>query len=178
MIIVSKTFPIVNNITGLTRQESFQLELLCLLRLQSFYKCKCGTQHNHFPEVIRADHQTFTIYMTYCGKSLKDNLAVADIQINKSDVTKQIDCIIKNLKRCRVKHVDSPNSGQNLSINGDTLCLIDFDIAMISGEKPNRVAKKWGNYYGKDDDFYQVYRGRLNDIINMRYKNVTGKEIN
>jgi len=53
------------------------------------------------------------------------------------DVEKQVNCIIDNLTRAKVYHLDYHESGKNLCYlpESQTLCLIDFDIALLQSEE-------------------------------------------
>ena len=136
-----------NFITNLTQKQAYQLEKDCLLLLEKNFKCRCGLNAQHFPKIVSCNDDEFKFKLTHQGTSL-DNLT-APIKVHRSD--EQIDCIVENLKKNNIKHLDIPNAGGNLCINSKgVLSVIDFEIASI-------------------DDIF------LTSDLHMRYRQILGQ---
>lgn len=166
--IISKTYPIRNKCTSLGRDAAFNLELAALSRLKSFYQCNCGASKCHFPVVLETDYSSYTIKMSHCGKNMREKEAVIELRekLDNQQLNSQIKCIIDNLRRAGVKHADCAESGQNLCFDHDTLCLIDFDIALVQGIKDNKTALRWANNYAPGNQYYKFFAGQIMIIIN------------
>lgn len=98
-------------------------EVSCLRSLQRSYHCTCGASHSHFPVVIRSGPRKFV--MTHCGRRVDKLKKRARIPFNYWE---QCNCIRKNLEKAGVMHLDI--YPRNVCIRGDTVCLIDFDVAI------------------------------------------------
>ena len=166
-MLVSKTYPTENKYTKMSAREAFDVELNALPRLKNYFRCECGAGY-HFPEVVNVDYINCVIYMTYCGNSLRDRGTVEDMKktLKSEDVVRQIRCIMNNLRRASVKHSDCTRNGQNICYSAGKLSLIDFDIALVKGIPQNKVALKWANSHGKDEDYYKFFGSQLLMIIN------------
>ena len=68
--------------------------------------------------------------MTWVGKTIK-KLKKEKRKIKVPDSDKQINCIIDNLERAGVYHLDMHWSGKNLCLRKGVLGIIDFDVAII-----------------------------------------------
>ena len=149
----------INPYNGLSRKEGFQLEKDCLTLLNSNFECICGLNCNHFPKIIKCFPEKCKFILSNCGYSLnKYELKLRTKKIKPYKIKKideQIDCIIYNLKKCNIKHLDMHGSGKNICINKDgCISLIDFDIAVINekclSEKIKRKLERFApqNYNG------------------------------
>lgn len=158
---IIKTWSSVNNpVTKLNRIDAFNLELSALCAIRRNYECKCDEPKDHFPKITKTDRKGIKLHLNNKGESLdkegvKDNMKKVLIP---SLVKEQVSCIVENLVKCGVRHVDCPENGQNLCWDGETLSLIDFDSCIIDGKKcNNKCIKYWSNSYGKGKEYIQKY---------------------
>ena len=136
--------------SGLTRKEAFNLEKNCLKILNSNFKCLCDVNCDHFPKIISCYPDKYKFVLSNCGYSFDKYESLVKKKKIKPIIIKnmeeQIDCIIYNLKKCKIKHLDMHLSGKNICLNKKgILSLIDFDIASIDNKK-----KDIENAYEKD----------------------------
>ena len=129
----------VSPYTGLTRKEGFDLENDCLTILNSDFKCLCDVKCSHFPKIISCNQNEYKFIFSNCGYSIdKYELLIKTNKIKPitiKNMEEQIECIIYNLKKCKIKHLDMCPSGKNLCINEKgILSIIDFDIATINNK--------------------------------------------
>ena len=98
--------------SGLNKTQSFYLELQCLQRLEANFTCECGacgdTGCTHFSRVIDTNvEEDHMIRMTHCGQSLVVPRARRNHHVPPlSDLNAQIACIVGNLKRAGIEHLD------------------------------------------------------------------------
>lgn len=124
--------------SGLTREQSFHLEVTCLIRLAQ------GAAADHFPRLLTLDAQAGRFELTDQGQTLKTR-AAAGIKPTIPDVAAQIARIVVALQAARVIHLDMHPDGRNLCLDdAGRLSLIDFDIAAcdetpFSGEITQRL---------------------------------------
>ena len=106
-------------------KSDYLLEKKCLLKLENNYKCICGHK-NHFPKILKSYDIFNTFTLTYQGNScnnIKKKIKIENTQ-------KQINCIMKNLKRSNIMHLDL--GGGNVCVNDEgVISLIDFGTAKI-----------------------------------------------
>lgn len=131
----------MNGISGLNRIDGFKLEVDCLQLLKRYYRCTCGygVKNSHFPHIIALNMPKLFITMSWAGDTVS-KLHAGHVTVPHKD--KQINCILNNLERAGVYHLDMHPSGKNICIHDTTLVLIDFDIAVIKSKinntyKPN-----------------------------------------
>jgi hypothetical protein len=133
-----------NKCPELTQDEMYQLEKKCLTLLDKNYECICEKKSRHFPVIIESispnldlnpDEKEYKFYLSHCGQSLGNDFGFDEnnhpyLIINFDE---QLSCIIYNLKKSNIKHLDMHDSGKNLCINSDNiLAVIDFGIAAVS----------------------------------------------
>ena len=74
------------------------------------------------------------------------------------NVEQQIKCILDNLEKNNIKHLDMCLDGRNLCVSKTgILSLIDFNIASINNEHTTSEIKKRLEYYGTANDSYNKY---------------------
>ena len=95
----------INPWSGLTRREGFDLEKECLSILNSNFKCLCSDKQEHFPKLITSVPNEYKFVLSNCGKSVFE-LSKQNEKINIKNIEEQVDCIIYNLKQCKIKHLD------------------------------------------------------------------------
>lgn len=160
----------INPTSKLTRLEGFKFEKKCLQLLNLKFKCICGLNCNHFPILKDYNEKEFKLVLSNCGISIRDykntwtllkNNKVKTKKYSLKNPIKQIDCIIFNLKRCKIKHLDLKEEAKNICINKDgILSVIDFDIGSIHSKNH------------KDIQFYNNLRNNLIHIVNsLQYYN-------
>ena len=164
-----------HNFRGINKKTAFNLEIECLQLIEKNYKCNCGLDVYHFPKLKSYDKDQYKFKMTYCGETL--DIANNLIEIKNQEL--QIKCIVENLKRSGVYHLDMVRDGRNITINEEgIISLIDFDIASINKKflsknlkcrydtMTNRYPDDWylerKLFKSGETDYYKV----LIDVIN------------
>lgn len=144
--------------SDLTREQSFNLERKCLKRVNKHYECICGLglKTKHFPTILDTNPKMLSITMTHMGPSVK-SLKKQKKHVNIKNKEEQIRCIIHNLKKASVCHLDFHPTGKNTCVNKDgVLALIDFDIAIIKTTPDDKIYPNIGKLkrkyarFGKD----------------------------
>ena len=105
----------------------FLLEKECLPLLNKNFKCICSKPRIHFPKIIEYNEEEFKFTLTHCGTDLGYFLRRKSLSRGAS---KQVKCIIYNLKINKIIHRDIAFRNLCINKNGD-LSLIDFDVASI-----------------------------------------------
>lgn len=114
---------------GLSQKQAYQLEKKILLLLETNFKCVCGLNTYHFPKIVSCVDVEYKFKLTNCGTSL--DVTPKESKIPNQD--EQINCIVENMKKSNIQHLDVVNTGQNICLDTDgTLSVIDFDIASIN----------------------------------------------
>ena len=116
----------------LKTEDSFKLEKICLEELEKHYKCQCKIKKIHFPFILDSYNKNNKNYLilTSLGKSLNHLHTDEKNKFKKINFDEQINCILYNLNKSKVIHLDMHETGKNLTINKDGhLGLIDFNIA-------------------------------------------------
>ena len=169
----------INPWNGLTRKEGFDLEKDCLIILNSNFKCLCDIKCEHFPKIISYNADKYKFILSNCGCSLdKYELLVKTKKIKPiiiKNMKEQIECIIHNLKNCKIKHLDPASvrhgrPGENICINNKgIISLIDFDIASIDNNYKSEEIKNRANTYDKDG-YYIKLKNQFISIISQIIK--------
>ena len=151
----------INPWNGLTRKDGFDLEKECLTIVNSNFECLCGVKCKHFPKIILCNPDKYKFTFSNCGYSLnKYELLVETKKIKPitiKNMEEQIDCIIYNLKKCKIKHLDMHPNGKNICINNKgIISLIDFDIAAIDNNYKSENIKDLANAYEKDGYYIKL----------------------
>ena len=159
---------------GLPLNISFLLEINCLKRLTKKFKCICRKKKRHFPDLIKYNKYTKKMLLRNCGYSI--HIINKNKYLRKKykviNPHEQINCIIHNLIRTKIKHLDlifnQNYRSQNLCINNKgELSLIDFDIAVIKNIYLSRKIKKRAELFGS----INYYKKLRNTIMNILKKN-------
>ena len=164
----------INRWNGLTRKEGFDLEKDCLTILNSNFECLCDVKCSHFPKIISCNPDKYKFKLSNCGYSLnKYELLVKTKKIKPiiiKNMDEQIECIIYNLKKCKIKHLDMVGNGKNICINNKgIISLIDFDIASIDNNYKSEKIKNRANAYDKDT-YYIKLKTQIISIISKIIK--------
>tara|TARA_B110001469_G_C9474262_1_gene238135 strand:- start:46 stop:570 length:525 start_codon:yes stop_codon:yes gene_type:complete len=127
--------------------ECFNLEKQCLRKLNNNFTCICNNKREHFPRLQKCDKYNHAFVLSNCGLSIdKYTQMVKTGQLKPyklKNYNKQINCILYNLNKCKIQHLDMHCSGKNLCINKKgVLSLIDFDYASINGLYTRRLKNK------------------------------------
>jgi len=145
--------------SGLTNKEQYILEKTCLEKLNNNFRCLCKNKCNHFPKIISASGGV--LKLTNCGVSLNNyknyvkNNEIDPIVIKNKE--EQVKCILHNLEKNKVKHLDMVTNGKNLCVSETgVLSLIDFNIASINNEYKTDKIKNRLNTYGIENSKYNV----------------------
>ena len=162
----------INPWNGLTRKEGFNLEKDCLILLNSNFKCLCDVKCEHFPKIISCDPGKYKFIFSNCGYSLEKYERLVKTKKIKPIIIKnmeeQIECIIYNLKKSKIKHLDMHPSGKNVCINNKgIISVIDFDIASIDNNYKSKQIKDGAERYGK---YYIEFKKKLISIISKIIK--------
>lgn len=155
---------------GLTRREGFFLEKECLEKLNSKFDCLCSVQCEHFPKIISCDQCNYIFTLSNCGTDLHEyKLLVKTNKIKPitiKNMEEQIDCIIYNLKKCKIQHFDPKT--RNICINNQgIISLIDFDVAAIGDKYRSIKLKANANAYSKGDYYIKFKKQLISTISNI-----------
>ena len=169
IIKITKNYRNNNPWTGLTRKEAFNLEKNCLTILNSNFKCLCDVKCEHFPKIIYCNLDKYKFVLSNCGYSFnKYELLVKTKKIKPitiKNMEEQIECIIYNLKKCKIKHLDMHPCGKNICLNKKgILSLIDFDIASIDNKYKSIKKKDIENAFEKDIYYIKLKKNIISII--------------
>ena len=88
--------------------------------------------------------------MTHCGKSLnppRSRRRHPVPPLEDLNLDAQIACILANLDRSGIEHLDMVDNGKNLCLSDDgVLAVIDFDIACVDGKPLARDIQRRRGY--------------------------------
>lgn len=139
--------------TGLTREETLELEVECLKRLGKY---------KHFPKYIK--HTKDSITMENMGTPL-DGL---NRNVVIKDVDKQVSDMIELMEKENVIHLDiltdeGTHASWNICVRNGVLSLVDFDQAIIDRKTPTEELRV------KYEDFInnEGYEGLKRKIITV-----------
>jgi len=118
----------INDWSGYTIKEAFDIEIECYNRLSKF---------PNFAKLLSFDEKNYTLEIEYVGESL-DKSKVDDIP----NLENQLSDIWDALEISKINHLDLQL--KNFTIQNNILYLIDFDIAVID-ETP--ITKKINNLF-------------------------------
>ena len=116
----------------------------------------------HFPILYKYDDINHTFVLSNCGKTIKYIKSPCTgkriREYYHKNLNTQVDCILYNLKKNKIKHFDMYN-GRNLCINKKgVVSLIDFDTAVIDNNYLSETIKNrpenTNNYY---EESYKRY---------------------
>ena len=159
----------INKWNGLTRKEACDNENQCLTILNYNFECLCDVKCSHFPKIISFDPDKYGFILSNCGLSLDNyNILVKTKKIKPiiiTNIDKQIECIIYNLKKSKIKHLDIKPGNICINKNG-ILSLIDFDISSIDNNYKSWKIKKRANSYDNGGGYYINIKNKLITIIN------------
>lgn len=97
------------------------------------------------------------------GESLKDKPSICRPPI---PINKQVECIMDNLTRANIRHLDCPSNGQNICFDGRTIALIDFDSSVIGDNtSPSTLVERWSSQYGKGFEYKSKFAQQLRYTI-------------
>src|SRR5205085_2010613 len=132
----------------------FKLEKDCLDILKKNYQCTCSHQRQHFPTILKSDPQKFKFELTDQGTSI-DVLISEHRKVKIADLEEQIDCIVSNLRRNRIRHLDIHDSGKNMCVDkSGNISLIDFDVATIGNQYLSDTLKERMERYGGYEQYF------------------------
>ena len=142
--------------SNLERGQSHRLEKKCLNLLKKNYICRCSIHRVHFPIVIESSPTQHKLVLSNQGKSIydivKNGLKVKPVAINE-----QVNCIVDNLMRCNIRHLDMNINGKNVCINSrGTISVIDFDVAVIGSDFKSTTLKDRCTQRGDYNQFKQA----------------------
>ena len=160
----------INKWNGLTRRQSFDLEKKCLTILNCKFECLCGNKYSHFPKIILWNPYNYSFILLNCGYSLDNyKFLVKQKKIKPiiiKNIEEQVDCIVYNLKKCKIKHLDVISNGKNICINNKgIISLIDFDIAVIDNNYKSKKIKDRAIKQSEKADYYIQLKKKLITII-------------
>lgn len=163
----------VNKTQGSKR---YKIESNCLEKLQSNFECICLNTY-HFPKIIQK--KKTCLFLSNCGVSL-DNDFEFEVPTNFSFYEKQIDCIIHNLKKNKIIHLDMSTSGKNLCISAKgIISMIDFDIVKYKNHDLSKILKNTGIHRSmlksNDEIRYRKLKKKLCIIVKRKILNQTNK---
>tara|TARA_Y100001970_G_C13865252_1_gene666217 strand:- start:67 stop:552 length:486 start_codon:yes stop_codon:yes gene_type:complete len=82
------------------------------------------------------------------------------------NMEEQVDCIVHNLKKCGIRHLDMHLTGKNICVNDQSIIsVIDFDIAAIGNSyRSEQLAERGGEV--DSETYYTDLRETIIAIIN------------
>ena len=167
MGIIKKPTRKLKRSNGLYLSEYMQLEKECLEMLENNYKCKCKKKRSHFPKIIKVDLQNSEFELTDQGKSI-DILIKKKKKMKIPDIDDQIDCILDNLNRNKIRHLDLHDSGKNVCVDKHgTISLIDFDVASIGSNYLSITLHERANKYGTYATYLIEAKKKIFDMIDQ-----------
>ena len=121
----------------------------------------------------------YLLFLSNCGVSL-DNDFEFEIPTNFSFYEKQIDCIIHNLKKNKIIHLDMSTSGKNLCISAKgIISMIDFDIVKYKNYDLSKILKNTCIHRSmitrNDEIRYRKLKKKMCIIIKRKILNQTNK---
>lgn len=168
----------LNIYSGLDKKKSLKLEAHCLKLLEANYHCSCGYgtgEHRHFPKILQVNPEKNQLIMTYVGSSFRSLKSTNNnMHVTVPGYKEQILCILENLKRSHVYHLDMHPNGKNLCFSSETgvLALIDFDIAVINRNPQTQILMKKLKSYSQPTETDKDYRNRMYHSIQKIIKSV------
>lgn len=151
---------------GLNQHNSFLLELSCLKKIEKHYTCICAVKKTHFPKIVKIDVKRRQIGLTNRGESVKD-IIEKKINIKAINVEEQLKCIIHNLKKRQIRHLDMAENGKNMCVNKKgTISLIDFDYASIGDKYKSPKIKSSASRFGNYDEYLEHFTKQFMIILN------------
>jgi thiamine kinase-like enzyme len=156
----------IKKCSQLDQSNSFLLEVSCLKKIKKHYTCICDVKKKHFPKILKIDVKKFQISLSNRGFSVKD-IIKKNLDYVPINIEEQLKCIIHNLKKKNIKHLDMAENGKNICINKKgTISLIDFDYVSIGDKymssKIERSACRFKNY----DEYLEYFTNSFMVIIN------------
>ena len=156
---ITKVHRTYNGWVQLSRSQSFHLEIHCLKRLEQYFECICGRGY-HFPRIVRYNAEQSRLTLSYRGPSI-DKLR-SRTRVSKMEA--QLKCIIHNLRKSEIKHLDMHE--KNLCVNRDgIISIIDFDVACAKSDFRSSVIRGIAKSYGTDRDYYHTLKKRITSIL-------------
>lgn len=152
-----KRYQTKNRWAGLSSDQAFYLEVVSLSQLNAAKEFN-RFHHFPFPILIEASELDFTIKISHCGWSL-DQLKSSKEKIKIENTKSQIENIVALLMKSGVMHLDLRPDGKNICVDSlGNLSLIDFDIVVLSDERPlSWQIKRRMDIANKFPDGYYVY---------------------
>lgn len=166
---ITKRWTKKHKITSLQPEQGFNLQTIALDKLNSNYSCCCkssNTPREHFPKLVQFDSTSNTVVMSNCGTDLSRVGTRESIfsSLTNQEILEQVRCIVINLTRAGIKHLDCPPNGQNVCWDPSTktISLIDFDACFVDGYRvKNRVLSKWNKDYGSGEEYEAKFTFQL-----------------
>ena len=150
--------------------KRYKIELKCLEEIQSNFECICLNTY-HFPKIIQK--KDTCLILSNCGVSL-DNDFEFEVPTNFSFYEKQIDCIIHNLKKNKIIHLDMSASGKNLCISAKgIISMIDFDIVKYKNYDLSKGIHR--SMITSNDERYRKLKKKMCIIIKRKILNQKNK---
>jgi len=166
MSIFKQTKPSGKLVSGTTQQQAYDIEKECLTLLERNYECTCGMNVRHFPVILSCDDEACTFKLTDCGFEVFDNRHNTYFFSYITDYERQVDCIIQNLKKNNIYHLDihpaAKEYGRNICIKDGILSLIDFDVAAIGTDFwPPKLQVLYNRILLPGKDYYESLKEHL-----------------
>ena len=150
---------------GLDKNNAFLLELKCLQKINKYYSCICSVPRKHFPKIVEINNEKKTISLSNRGFSVKD-IIEKKINIKPIHIEEQINCIVHNLKKKKIRHLDMCENGKNICVNKKgTISLIDFDYASVGDKYMSDKIKRSVDNFGTYEEYIEIFKEKCNFII-------------
>jgi len=167
MTIIKKPTRKFKRSNGLDISEYILLEKECLELIEKNYKCNCKHKRSHFPKMLRFDRGKTEFELTDQGTSI-DTMIAKKRKINIPDIDEQINCILDNLKKNKIRHLDLHDSGKNVCVDKHgTISLIDFDVASIGSIYRSTTLHDRAQKYGSYDEYLVQAKTKILNMINQ-----------
>ena len=165
MTIIKKPTREVKRSNGLHLPEYFLLEKECLELIEKNYKCKCKKKRSHFPKIVKSNLHKHEFELSDQGTSI-DILITKNRKIDVPDIDEQLDCILDNLNRNKIRHLDLHDSGKNLCVDKyGTISLIDFDVASIGSNYLSTSLQIRASRYGSYATYLVQAKSKMLEMV-------------
>ena len=164
----TKTQKDISKWLGMSLEHSYNLEKIYLTKITNNFECICKKKKQHFPNIYNFNDKNKSFLLRHCGYSIENISNNRKMFKNYKPINprEQIKCIIYNLKKSNIKHLDMNLSGRNLCLNKNgELSLIDFNTAVYKNLCFSKQMIKHLIKYGVGKNYYKKIKKLMLKIL-------------